>query len=206
VVGEDLEEEGLELRVGLVHLVDQEQRRHVGEDGLEHRAREEEALVEEDVALGVEPVGGLGQRAGPGERLADALLQHLGVEQLLAVLPLVDGLGLVETLVALEAEQLPPRGCGERHRQLGLADAGRSLDEQRLLQPLGQEDRRGDLPRREVPLPLQQPRCLLYRREHLPMQSHARFPRHPSRARLPSWNRPRAPSARRCSTPSCNWP
>src|SRR3712207_9084218 len=42
--------------------------------------------------------------------------------QLLAVVPLVEGLGLVLALVALQAQQPAPGGCGQRLGQLGLAD------------------------------------------------------------------------------------
>ena len=66
----------------------------------------------------------------------------LDAQQLLLVVPLVERARLVEPLVALQPDQL---GAGRpRHRlgQLGLADAGRALDQQRLLQRSG-EVRRG---------------------------------------------------------------
>ena len=69
---------------------------------------------------------------------------HLQPQQLLAVVPLVERAGLVDPLVALQPDQ--PGAGRRRHRlgQLGLADPGRPLDQQRLAQPVGQEDgRRG---------------------------------------------------------------
>ena len=44
--------------------------------------------------------------AAPASHLADLVAQDLGVEELLGVLPLVERLGLVEPLVALQADQL----------------------------------------------------------------------------------------------------
>ena len=62
----------------------------------------------------------------------------LDVEELLAVVPLVKRLGLVEALVALEADQLAARGAGDRLRQLGLADPRGALHEDRLSELLGE--------------------------------------------------------------------
>ena len=92
-VGEHLEQHRLELLVGLVDLVDQEHDRLLGGDGVEERTGEHELLAE-DVVLDLLParVGGLG----------------LDPQQLLAVVPLVQRLGLVEPLVALEADQPAP--------------------------------------------------------------------------------------------------
>ena len=77
-----------------------------------------------------------------GGDLADLVAQDLRVEQLLGVLPLVERLGLVEPFVALQADQLGGERGGERLGQLGLADAGRPLDEDRLLHAVGEVDAR----------------------------------------------------------------
>src|SRR4051794_19934181 len=124
-VAEDLEQHRLELLVGLVDLVDQEHDRLGLRDRLEQRAGEQELLAE-DVVLHRLPagVGGLG----------------LDAQELLAVVPLVQRFGLVETLVALEADQLATGGAGERLGELRLADAGRPLDENRLAE-LAREER-----------------------------------------------------------------
>ena len=74
--------------------------------------------------------------------LADPL--GLDAQQLLLVVPLVEGLGLVEALVALQADQAGPGHLGHRLGQLGLAGAGRALDQDRLAQPLGQVHHAGD--------------------------------------------------------------
>src|SRR5213080_4215658 len=80
-VAEHLEQQRLELLVGLVDLVDQQDDRLLGGDGGHQRAGEQELLAE-DVLVDVLPAGGLGL--------------GLDAQQLLAVVPLVQRLGLVE--------------------------------------------------------------------------------------------------------------
>src|SRR5205085_3049452 len=64
----------------------------------------------------------------------------LDAQQLLLVVPLVDGLRLVEALVALQADEARAgRGRG-RLGELRLADACRPFDEHRLAEPVGKED------------------------------------------------------------------
>ena len=66
---------------------------------------QEEAHGEEDVFLVGETVGGFGERAGAGKGLLQLIAEQLCVQQLLGVLPFIEGLGLVETFVALEADE-----------------------------------------------------------------------------------------------------
>jgi len=87
-----------------------------------------------------------------GDRLADLLPKDLGVEQLLAVIPLVEGLRLVLALVALQPQQPAPGRLGQGERKLGLADAGRPLQQHRLAQSGLQEHRRGEPPVGEIPV------------------------------------------------------
>ena len=86
-VREHLEQERLELLVGAVDLVDQEHDRLVGVDRLEQRPANQE-LGPEQLVLG-----------------DGALLGGADVQQLPRVVPLVDGVGDVETLVALQPDQ-----------------------------------------------------------------------------------------------------
>ena len=123
-VGEHLEQERLELLVGAVDLVDQQHHGLVGVDRLEQRPPDQELGAEELV---------LGDRA---------LLRGADVEQLARVVPLVDGVGDVEALVALEPDQPRVRRRGERLGRLGLADAGLALEQQRLLEREREEERR----------------------------------------------------------------
>ena len=92
------------------------------------------------------------QRRGAAEHFAELVLQDLRVEKLLGVFPLVQRLGLVEPLVALQADHLQPAPCRDRLRKLGLADAGRAFDQDRLLDLLRQIDRGRDLPARDIAL------------------------------------------------------
>ena len=59
----------------------------------------------------------------------------------------------VDALVALEPDQARARRARQGLRHLGLADAGLTLEQQRLLQRPGQIDGGGKTPVREVPLP-----------------------------------------------------
>ena len=68
----------------------------------------------------------------------------LDAQQLLLVVPLVERLALVEALVALEADQPGAGELGDRLGELGLAGAGRALDQDGLLQPVGEEHDAGD--------------------------------------------------------------
>ena len=129
------EQVGLELVVGAVDLVDEQHRRRTlaGLDRPQQRPLDEEALL---VQLGLQGVG------RPPGRLA-AGLGGAQVEQLAAVVPVVDGLGGVDALVALQADQLAAGPRGEDLGDLGLADAGLALEQQRPAQRDGQEHRRG---------------------------------------------------------------
>ena len=129
VVGEDLQQQGLGLDLDAVDLVDQQHDRLGGPDRLQQRAGEQE-LVGEDVVVDLAPR----VRVPVG----------LDAQQLLLVVPLVQRLGLVEALVALQADQAGAGHLGHRLGELRLARAGRALDEHRLAEPVGQEDDAGD--------------------------------------------------------------
>ena len=69
-----------------------------------------------------------------------SLLEQAGVEELTRVIPLVQRLVGVDALVALEAHELgAERGC-QCLGDLGLADAGLALEEERLTERERQED------------------------------------------------------------------
>ena len=122
-VGEHLEQERLELLVGAVDLVDQEHDRVVRVDRLEQRAADQELLAEELVL-----------RDG-------ALLGGTQVQQLAGVVPLVHGVGDVEALVALQADQPRVGRARERLRGLGLAHSRLALEQEGLLERQRQEER-----------------------------------------------------------------
>ena len=145
-IAQNLEQERLELGIGLVDLVDQQHDRPRGSDGLQQRTGLEEALREKGVRLHGDPVHGLQDGAGPGDDLVDFFLDHLGVEQLLGVLPLVERLGLVQPLIALQPDERPAQAAGHRLGQLGLTHSGRPFDQDRLVRGLGQKDDGGNRP------------------------------------------------------------
>ena len=128
VLGEDLEQQGLGLYLEPVDLVHQQHDGILGPDGLEQGAGEEELLGEE-VVLDLGPV---------------AFLLGLDAQELLLVVPLVEGLGLVEALVALEADQAGAGDFGDALGKFGLAGTGRALDDDRLAEAVGQVDDAGD--------------------------------------------------------------
>ena len=99
-VGEHLEQQRFGLDLDAVDLVDQQHDRLVGTDRLEQRPGEQERLGE-DVGL---------------DRLPVALVLAVGLDaqQLLLVVPLVDGLRLVEALVALQADEARRRWSRRR--------------------------------------------------------------------------------------------
>ena len=129
-VREQLEQEGLELLVGAIDLVDEQHRRDevLVVDGVEQRPPEKK-LGAEDLALRQVAVGGLVQQAD--------------VQQLARVVPLVHSVREVDALVALEPNQPRPQHVRHDLGRLGLADARLALDEERLLQLQAEEDGRG---------------------------------------------------------------
>ena len=101
-------------------------------DRPQQRPLDEEPLL---VELGLEGVG------GPAGGLA-AGLGGAQVEQLAGVVPVVHGLGGVDALVALQPDQLAAGPRRQHLGELGLADAGLALEQQRPLQLEREEDRR----------------------------------------------------------------
>ena len=97
-VRQHLQQQPLDLDVGLVDLVDQQHGRLLASDRRQQRPGQQE-LVGEDVVVGLVP------RLVAGARL-DA-------QQLLLVVPLVERAGLVEPLVALQPDQV---GAGRPRR------------------------------------------------------------------------------------------
>ena len=108
---------------------------------------------EEDAVLGADALRRLAQRLRAGHDLAELLLQDLRVEQLLRVLPLVERLGLVEALVALQADQR--RGRSPRRRPSRARSCRRRPAPRRApASPAccGQEDHRRDVLAADVAL------------------------------------------------------
>ena len=123
-VGENLEQERLELLVGAVDLVDQEYHGLLALDRLEQRAADQE-LAPEQLLLG-----------------DGALLRGANAQELAQVVPLVHGVGDVQALVALEPDQAGAERAGEGLAGLGLANPCLTLEQDRLLQSEGEEEGR----------------------------------------------------------------
>ena len=117
-VGEELQEERLELVVRAVDLVDEEQRARGSAQRGEQRALDQERLVVQvDVVL-----------AGAAQR-----------EHLRGVVPLVERRRRVHALVALEPDEVAAEHLGERLARLGLAHPGRTFEQQRLAERKGEK-------------------------------------------------------------------
>jgi hypothetical protein len=77
-------------------------------------------------------------------RVEPVALRHPHPEHLARVVPLVEGGGDVEALVALQPDELGSPQPRQDLGDLGLPHAGVALDEEGLLQVLHEEQRRGD--------------------------------------------------------------
>ena len=116
-----LQQEGLELVVGPVDLVDQQHRRAVAQRA-QHRAVEQEALAVQG-PLDLVGVRSRGRRRGGLDR---AQVQDLARE-----VPVVQRLARVDALVALQPDQLDAQQLGQRLGERRLAGAGLALEQQR---------------------------------------------------------------------------
>src|SRR5690348_8213501 len=85
------------------------------------------------------------QRLRAAQHLAELVLQDLRVQELLGVFPFVERSRLVQPLIALQANHLEATPAGNRLGELGLADAGRSLDQDGFCDLLREKDRGRDL-------------------------------------------------------------
>ena len=122
VLGQHLEQEGVERLVGAVELVDQQHRRALLRQRLQQRPLDQHAAR-------VEALGQALARRGVADvvrRLGEADLHHLARD-----VPFVGGLRDVEPLVALHAQQQRREAARQRLGQLGLADARLAFEEER---------------------------------------------------------------------------
>ena len=126
-VGKQLEQERLEIVVGAIDLVDQQ---HRGAGAGMFECAKQGPLNQ---VIGAEQLF-LVERAPAGVGEPDA-------EQLAGVVPLIQRLGRIDPLVALQADQRRIEHGRQRQRRLGLADSRLALEQQRLGQPEAEEDR-----------------------------------------------------------------
>ena len=167
VLAQQFQQHRLQGLVGPVDLVDQQHDRFLGSHRLQQGARGQEPVGEEHALLRADPLHCLAEISSVGDDLADLLPQDLGVEQLLAVVPLVERLGLVLAFVALQPQQSPAGGGGEDLGQFGLPDPGGPLDQQRFVQAGLQEHGGGQTLVGDVTLAGERLAHLLHGREHV---------------------------------------
>ena len=152
-IAENFQQQRFELGVRLVDFVDQQHAAGGLLQRLQQRPRLDEFLGEEHVAEIVQAAPApSSQRRRAAEHFAELVLQDLRVQKLLGVFPLVERLGLVQPLIALQADHLQPAPGGDRFRKLGLADAGGAFDQDGLFDLLRQIDRGRDLAARNIAL------------------------------------------------------
>ena len=127
---EQFEQISFELLVGAIDLVDEEHGRTRSRrvDRLQQRPLDQKRFAVQ-LATGARAV----DRAGG---LEDAQL-----EELPRVVPLVHGVRDVETLIALESDEIGTERRGNGAGERGLADAGFALEEQRTPETESQEQR-----------------------------------------------------------------
>ena len=133
---EHLQKETFDLDIGLVGLVDQQNRGALASDCLQKRAGQEELLAK-DVVVELRPRSTL-------------ILSSLNTKQLLAVVPFIQGTRLVESFVALQADERGSLRLRDSLGKFGLARTGRSFKEDRLAERIAQEYNRGQFVINEI--------------------------------------------------------
>jgi hypothetical protein len=140
-VGEQLQQECLQLLIGAIDLIDQQD----GSLGMGGIDRLQQWPLEQEL-FGKEIVAHALPALAPG-RLHRAQKQHLA-----RVIPFVDGGGRVETLVALQADQRRFQQVSQDLGDFRLADARLAFQEERLAEFEGQEEGGGQATFRDIAL------------------------------------------------------
>jgi hypothetical protein len=128
-IGEEFKQKSLELLVGTVNFVDQQDRRLVATDSREERTFQE-IFFGKNVLL-----DGIGI-------FANALARFDG-EELTLLIPLVKSGVLIEPLVTLQADQFGAVHGGKRFANFCLADSGFTLEQKRPFEEAHQPQRGG---------------------------------------------------------------
>jgi hypothetical protein len=149
-IGEKLQQEGLELRIGFVDFVDEQDHGPLRADCLQKRPGLNEAVGEKGVLLRRDLIDRFRNRRRGADDIVEPVISHMRVQELLGVLPFVERLGFLEPLVALQADQIAPQAAGHGFGKLRFPHARRPLDQHGLLRGLGQKHHCGDFPRGDV--------------------------------------------------------
>src|SRR5438132_7751359 len=143
-VTEYFQQERLEFLVSAVDFIDQQYRQLRSDNGLEERAWQQKVAREKGALLTLQQRHSVIEGGRRGQERAQLLFEHLYVQQLLTVFPLVQGFGFVEPLVALQADELRLCGLRQHFSEFCFTNTRRALHQQRPLQVDHQEDcRRG---------------------------------------------------------------
>ena len=103
-VAEDFEQKRLELGIGAVNLVNQQNDRLLVHQCFEQWSRQQETFAEEHVLFLAQPIGSGGQCRRFAHHLVQLVAQQLRVKHLLAVFPFVESFGFVQPFIALQAD------------------------------------------------------------------------------------------------------
>ena len=141
-IRENFEKKRFELLIRFIDLVDEQHGAVLLAERREERARFEKLLGEKHVVEIADLLERFGDRLDSTQARAVRIFENLRVEELLAVLPLVQRLRFVEPLVTLHPNERKIEVVGGGARELRLPDAGRSFHEDRLAQVAGEIDGR----------------------------------------------------------------
>ena len=131
VIGEKFQQEALELLIGPIKFVDQQDGRTISRlvDGFQQGALNQELRVEQ-----IEIRRPIALAAG---------FHQADFQKLPSVIPLVHRMVDIQSLVTLEADQVGMKAGSQCAGDFGLPDAGLSLQEQRSLKFQSQKNRDG---------------------------------------------------------------
>ena len=145
IVRQNFQQQRFEFVVGFVDFIDQQYRAALLLHGLEQGSGFEKLLRIEGVAELVQALHGLRKALRSLQQIPEFFLEHLRVQQLLAVFPFIKCLGFVQALVALQPNQGHIKQHGRGFRQLCFTHARGAFDQNRLAQLEGQKDGSGNL-------------------------------------------------------------
>src|SRR5712691_5309805 len=135
-----LQQERLEFLVSAVDFIDQQHRWLRSDNGLEERAWQQKVAREKRALLTLQQRHSVIEGGRRGQERAQLLFEHLHVQQLLTVFPLVQGFGFIEPLVTLQTNELRLCGLRQHFGKFRFAHTRRALHQQRPLQLDHQED------------------------------------------------------------------
>ena len=104
-IAQAFQQQRFKFIVGTIDFIDQQHRALLRQKTAQYRPLHEEILGEEQTLFAGQPLDRLAQVGSAAELVVELGAQHLGIEQLLAVFPVVKGFAFVDPLVALQPHQ-----------------------------------------------------------------------------------------------------